>query len=98
MLKTTLLEMARLQRIKKEEELLANPKTKMLGMMLKAKRLRDEQKDQEEQKDDAAAEEKTEEDKQQEPEKATLAANGNSGVTYNPKRQDFCMIYVLTKL
>lgn len=33
--------MVRLEKLKKEEELYANPKTKIFGLMLKAKRMRD---------------------------------------------------------
>jgi ubiquinone/menaquinone biosynthesis C-methylase UbiE len=38
-LKSTLEEMVRIEKIKKEEAMLANPKTKIFGMMLKASRL-----------------------------------------------------------
>ena len=42
-LKFALNEMQRIQKIKKEQDLYNNPKTKMFGMLLKAKRLREEQ-------------------------------------------------------
>jgi len=45
LIKYTLNEMIRLQRIKKEETLLANPKTKMMGMLLKASRLKQEEEE-----------------------------------------------------
>jgi len=41
-LKNTLNEMVRLEKLKKEEELYSNPKTKMFGMLLKAKRIKEE--------------------------------------------------------
>ena len=41
-LKSTLEEMMKIQKIKKEKELFNNPKTKMFGMLLKAKRLKEE--------------------------------------------------------
>ena len=41
-LKSTLEEMVKIQKVKKEQELYSNPKTKMFGMLLKAKRLKEE--------------------------------------------------------
>ena len=41
-LKNTLEEMVRLEKLKKEEELLSNPRTKMFGLLLKAKRVKEE--------------------------------------------------------
>ena len=46
-LKYTLDEMVKLEKIKKEEALLADPKTKMFGMLLKATRLKKEQQEKE---------------------------------------------------
>ena len=41
-LKFALNEMKRIQQMKKEQDMMADPKTKMFGMLLKAKRLREE--------------------------------------------------------
>lgn len=43
MLQYCMKELARIEKIKKEDELYANPKTKMFGMLLKAKRLKEEE-------------------------------------------------------
>jgi len=39
--------MVRLEKLKKEEELYANPKTKIFGLMLKAKRMKEAKKPEE---------------------------------------------------
>ena len=44
-LKSTLGEMVKLQKLKREEELYKDPKTKMLGLLLKAKRLKEEEEE-----------------------------------------------------
>ena len=92
-LKATLEEMVKAEKLKKEEALLANPKTKMLGMMLKAKRLMDEKKENQSQnvgdvdeKDEVVGGEPVENNLQKQ------------GVNYAPKRQDFCMVYAIRKL
>ena len=43
-LKATLNEMVRIQQIKKEEDMMKDPKKKLFGMLLKAKRLKEEEK------------------------------------------------------
>ena len=53
-IKDTLEEMVRIDKIKKEEELYSNPKTKMFGMLLKAARLKKEEiKDQKKSEEEA---------------------------------------------
>ena len=47
-LKVAIEEITRINKIKKETELYSNPKTKMFGMLLKAKRLKEEKKAEEE--------------------------------------------------
>jgi hypothetical protein len=42
-LKATLGEMVKIQKQKREEELLKDPKTKMFGLLLKAKRIKEEE-------------------------------------------------------
>ena len=66
--------------------MMANPKTKMFGMLLKAKRLREEQ----------AAEAKQNEKSNDE--NQDTKNSENSKVVYHPKRQEFCMLYVIYKI
>ncbi len=76
--------------IKKEEELLGstNPKHRIIGLMLKARRVKEAQKQ-------AAAEEQkaagTKEEKKAEPAVSTVPAD------YAPQRQDHCYMYFLRK-
>ena len=67
MLKYAMTELQRIEKLRKETELYNNPKTKMFGMLLKAKRVREEE-----------------------------AAEKLGGEKLE-RRQEFCMMYVITK-
>uniref|UniRef100_A0A7S3CN42 Uncharacterized protein n=1 Tax=Strombidium rassoulzadegani TaxID=1082188 RepID=A0A7S3CN42_9SPIT len=90
----TMKEMARIDKLRKEEELYKNPKTKMLGMMLKAKRLREEKEEIEKEQKKASENPKVE----GEQESSEKGPSGTEGVKYNPKRQEFAMMYVIRKI
>ena len=89
-LKYTLDEMVKLEKLKKEEAMLADPKTKIFGMMLKATRLKRE-------KEEEIATQKEAEEAEEEDPVAPSEETTESKVKYNPKRQDFCMMYVIYK-
>ena len=93
-LKFALDELVKIEKIKKENSLLADPKTKLFGMMLKAARLTKD-KDAKEQEEIASQKVKVEERGEEEVPPSEEVVDPN--VKYNPKRQDFCMMYVLYK-
>lgn len=110
-LKKVMEEMVRIDKVKKEDALMADKKTKLFGMLLRSQRLKREKEQEEKEKEEAIGvqSESTEPDNSEEMPPLVEDTDAQPGPVdgeenqspnkpkYNPKRQDFCMMYVLYK-